>query len=1122
VYTDETQNTCEVFDMHSRIKGRFIFAGFFCLCISGITNAQTSKAQITGAIRDSTEAAVAGANVRLRAALTGIERETVANELGVYTVPILEPGEYVLSVSSPGFQTVTRSGIRLDVNQTARVDFVLQPGVVTETIEVSAGAPLVESSSAQLGTVVTEEKIADLPLNARNFTQLLTITPGVSPISVTQNAGGNEVQAVGIRVFPAVNGQTNRSNSFTLDGIVNNGHFTGTYAVAPSIDALNQFKVQAHSDLAEFGGGSGGIINISSKSGTNQFHGSVYEFLRNDKLDARAFFSAGKPPLRQNQFGAAGGGPIIRNRTFFFASYEGYRQQNASSRLALIPTPAELSGDFRQERRTIYDPYSTRVDPTNANRFLRNAFPNQQIPRLLFSPSTKALAESIIPAPIDTGFAGFNARNSNPQRFPANNYSARVDHQLTPSDFIWGRYTWGTQDQISAEALPGHYTSTAVDAKNLGFSYVRLLGSSTVINALFGFASATVEDTPGYTTSDRNLAAEGFFKGYPDLLAWRLPSVAITGFFTTSDLFRKLGPQRSYQYNASLSHNRGAHTLKFGGEAISMPWANAQQRGRVSFNTRQTADLNNLGNTGSAAASFVLGVHESASVSLPDFAMTSQIWNFYIQDSWKVSDRLTVNLGLRWDLLRNADFTKDFASTWDLNNGTFLVGASKPDACSVTRGIPPCLPNLNDPYVNQYVIFTGDSKLIKDDYKMFAPRLGIAYRLRPTTVIRSTFAIFHDTMNAVTQRAQNGNIGNANWPGSRGRTVATINQNFVEATADAAFGEGDPFDVLPNPRTVSTGYFDPLLKQPYSIQWNFDVQQQIGDQLNLAVAYVGSHNLRMNVGGVYNTALTPGPGPVAGRNLFPHAPVTRWERAIGQSWYNALQAKGERRFARGFSALVAYTWSKSIDLALSGWSRDDMSLPNAYDLNASRGVSGFDITHYFSSAIVYELPFGRGKKWIQSGLASTILGNWQVNTIVQLRSGQPYTPLMNVDIANVGGQTANERARPDLLRNPHLPNPTIDRWFDTSAFAAPAQFTYGTAGRNILRSDSLQNMDFSVFREDQISERFRLQIRAEAFNLMNHPTFGEPQSTFTNRLFGQVSGTDSTARQVQLGIRLHF
>ncbi len=1094
----------------------------FGLCLSEPAHAQGSKAQIGGTIQDSSHASVPGVKIVVRGALTGLHRETVSNELGVYTVPLLEPGEYAISISRAGFQTATRSGIRLDVNQMARLDFILQPGVVTETVEVQGGAPLVESTSAQLGTVVTEEKISDLPLNARNFTQLLTLTPGVSPISVTQNASGNEVQAVGIRVFPAVNGQTNRSNNFTLDGIVNNGHFTGTYAVAPSIDALNQFKVQAHSDLAEFGGGSGGIINISSKSGTNQFHGSLYEFLRNDKLDARAFFSAAKPSLRQNQFGATAGGPIFKNRTFFFGSYEGYRQLNASSRLTLIPTPAELNGDFRLERRAIFNPYSTRVDPTNANRFLRDPFPGQQIPRALFSPSTKALADSIIPAPIETGFAGFNTRNSDPQRFPADNFSARVDHQLSPSDFIWGRYTWGIQDQVSAEALPGHYTTTKVVAKNLGFSYVRIFGSSTVVNALFGFASATVEDTPGYTSSDRNLAAEGFFKGYPDLLAWRLPSVGVAGFFTTNDLFRKLGPQRSYQYGGSLSHNRGAHSIKFGGEAIVMPWANAQQRGRISFNTRQTADLNSLGNTGSAAASFLLGVHENASVSLPDFALTSQIWNLYFQDSWKVNNRLTVNIGLRWDLLRNPAYTKDFASTWDLNNGTFLVGAPKPAACAATNGLPPCLPNPNDPYIDRYVIFTGNSKLIDDDYRMFGPRLGFAYRVRPATVVRGTWAIFHDTMNAVTGRGQNGNIGNAAWPGTRGRTVANINQNLVEATADAPFGQGSPFSILPNPQTLSTGYFDPHLRQPYSIQWNLDVQQQFADKFNLAVAYVGSHNLRMNVGGVYNSALTPGPGPVAGRNLFPHAPVTRWERSIGQSSYNALQVKGERRFSAGFSILTAYTWSKSIDLALSGWSRDDMSLPNAYDLNASRGVSGFDITHYLSSAVVYELPFGRGKRWIQSGLASAILGNWQLNTIIQLRSGQPYTPMMGVDIANVGAQVAEERARPDLLRSPHLKSPSIDRWFDTTAFATPPQFTYGTAGRNIMRSDALQNVDFSLFREDQINERLRLQLRAEAFNLFNHPTFGEPQSIFTNRLFGQVSGTVSTARQVQLGIKLLF
>src|SRR5204863_431111 len=296
--------------------------------------------------------------------------------------------------------------------------------------------------------------------------------------------------------------------------------------------------------------------------------------------------------------------------------------------------------------------------------------------------------------------------------------------------------------------------------------------------------------------------------------------------------------------------------------------------------------------------------------------------------------------------------------------------------------------NPNDPYLAQHVVFTGNSKLSPDDYKMFGPRFGFAYRLKDTTVLRGTLAVFHDAMNGVTGRAQNGSIGNANWPGSPGRLISVINNNTVEANADAPF-VGDPFDVPVNPSTVSAGYFDPNLKQPYSIQWNFDIQQQFGKHTNLSVAYVGSHNLRLDIGGSYNTARVPGPGPVSARNLFPYAPVSRWERSIGQSSYNSLQVKTERRVAHGFSGMLSYTWSKSIDQGISGWSQDDMSLPNPYDPNASKSVSGYDIPHTVSVGAIYQLPFGLGRHWAKSGVVSHVLGNWQINSIVNIRSGQP-------------------------------------------------------------------------------------------------------------------------------------
>ena len=363
----------------------------------------------------------------------------------------------------------------------------------------------------------------------------------------------------------------------------------------------------------------------------------------------------------------------------------------------------------------------------------------------------------------------------------------------------------------------------------------------------------------------------------------------------------------------------------------------------------------------------------------------------------------------------------------------------------------------------------------------------------PKTVLRGSFGIFYDLMAGVNQQAQNGNINNASWPGFKGATP-TSNATTVTATADGPFGTANIATALPaaTPAAVVANFFDPRFQSPYSEQWNVEVQQEFAHGISLTAGYVGSHSVRLSVSGDYNTALTPGPGAIAPRALWPNAPVTIWDRSVGQSKYNALQVKAERRLAGGFSFLLAYSWSKAIDVASSGQFEENVSNQNTYDPNSSRSVSGFDITHVFSIAGIYALPFGRGKAWLNHGIGSHVFGNWQLNGIVQARSGQPFTPVTNLDIANVGALDAASRDRPDLVGDPHLSNPTPALWFNKAAFRSPAQYTFGNAGRNILRSGALKQLDLSLFREDRITERVKLQFRAESFNLLNHPAFDVP------------------------------
>ena len=1077
-------------------------------------SAAAQDAELTGSVHDSSGALIPQASVRVLNTQTGVTRNAQTNDAGLYLFESLQPGLYELYITAPGFKKIVRTGLELHVAQSATLDFTLELGNLQESVSVSAGAEMLQTSTAQLGTIVTPEKIVDLPLNARNFSELVTLTPGAIPVSVGENNSPLFVAKVGQSYFPAINGQTNRSNTFTLDGIYNNGDYGGTYAVAPNIDALSEFQVQSQSDQAEFGGVTGGVVNVITKSGTNEFHGSAYEFLRNDALDARGFFTAKKPPLRQNQFGATVGGPIRKDKTFFFFSYEGYRQDNPNSALTIVPTAQQLAGDFTGSK-PIYNPFTTRINPNNPNQYLRDAFPNNMVPASMLNPSTEAWAKAVIPAPITTGFAGFNQRNDDPQTAPFNQYNIRADHHFSQSDFAWVRYIRGEQNQRTANPLPGTYSLTDLPSVNVGGNYTHIFGANTVASFLIGYTSMRQITAP--FVSGQKLVAQGLFPGLDPAL--NAPGMSIPSAFGTipSDT-RHRGPQEGFQYSGDLSHIHGRHSFKFGTGATILTYHTNETEGSMTFATAQTADLNNLGNTGSDIASFDLGVVNTWTYRARIYALEAQIWDAYVQDRWRVSDKLTLNYGLRWDLLRNPAFSLNFPSMWDFGTGKYVVGSKPVPPCSATQGAP-CLSDPNNSYDQQMVVYTGSSKFRADNYKMFGPRFGFAYRLRPDLVLRGGFGIFYDLLAGSTQQAQNP-VGN--WPNTQ-LLVGTENKNIVTATANNLFGGHDPRIPAATPVASYNYYYNPRMKDPYSEQWHFEIQKQLPDSSQLTMGYVGSHNLRLSIGGDYNTALYPGPGSPQARALWPNDPVSLWDRSIGQSKYDALQIKFERRFSAGFSYLLSYTWSKSLDVASSGQFNDEgFSLQTPYDPNASRSVSGFDIPQYFSGAIVYDLPFGHGRKWLHEGLLSRAVGTWQLNTIIQLRSGQPFSLATNVDIANIGAIAGSTMDRPDLVGNPHLSSPSASEWFNVSAYAIPKPYTYGTSGRNQLWTQNLANADVSVFREDSINEGIRLQFRAEAFNVLNHPTFGIPGTLFTSSSFGKVSSTVSTARQIQLALKVIF
>jgi len=822
--------------------------------------AQTQTASLSGIVTDSTGAVVPGAAVTIRNVDTGVARTAESNAAGYYVFTNLIPGRYRVSVVKEGFQAANTEVVTLDVGDAADLPIQLKVGDISQSVWVGAEAAELEVTKGQMGTVVTEEKIHELPLNGRNFTQLLALTPGSAPVSVGQNAGGAQVQRIGVIVFPAIDGQRNRSNSFTIDGVYNNGHFMGTYAIAPSVDALSQFKVQSQGDQAEFGAVTGGVVNTVTKSGTNSYHRVLYEFLRNDQLDARNFFAARRQPLRQNQFGVTLGGPIRRDKAFLFFSYEGYRQRNASDTLTVVPTRAERGGDFSGSSRAIYNPYTTRPDPAAPNRFLRDPFPGNRIPANLLNPSIQSWLSAIVPEPIDTGVPGFNMRNREPLSYPAGQYNVRVDHTISSADLVWVRFTWGHQDQVAPMQLPGTRVETDVPAKNFGFNYSHIFGSRGLLNALVGYSSLGLTDSRFLT--DKRLLAEGQFRGMPFNAKVNAPGMTVPSLF--GNLYaanRILGPMRGYQWRLDYSQVAGSHNWKTGIEMVRMPWRNAQLNPNFTFNAIQTANPNDAGRTGNDVASFLLGTPEAWQIIDQDYRLYSSVWSAFVQDTWRATTRFSLNFGLRWDGVPAPVVTRGAPGNWDLISGKYISAIPVPPACSASQPAP-CLPNPSEDYLRQYVIFTGNPRLRKAEWGLLGPRFGAAYRLTSRTALRASFGILYDLLNAYTQPTQN---TAQQWPSVALICQSALNRSGVDLLVSDPFQGKNPRIPAASPAAATSNFFDPNIRSPYSPQWSFEVQHQLYPATIFSVAYVGNRALRLQVSVPYNTAASPGPGAVTPR-----------------------------------------------------------------------------------------------------------------------------------------------------------------------------------------------------------------------------------------------------------------
>jgi hypothetical protein len=902
------------------------------------------------------------------------------------------------------------------------------------------------------------------------------------------------------------NGARPIQNSYLLDGIENKNRILGfdgssAQTIQPVIDAIQEFKVQTSNFSAEFGQAAGGVVNVTLKSGTNQVHGSAFDFLRNSQFDARPYFQppgGSTPLLIQNQFGGTVGGPIRKNQTFFFASWQRSRERSSAPQIATVPTQAMQTGDFGA--RPIFDPSSTMVIPAGSG-YVRMPFPNNRIPVSNWDPVGARVA-ALYPLPNLPGTASNHFYNPT-ERTDGDQYNVRIDNRFSSRDALFGRVSISNVQNALPEPLPQPANDTVIASptgQSVAIGYTHLFSPSILNEFRFGFMrTRSQEQTVGPRLFEQ-IGLQGTFNaaeihGLPNFSVSGLSALGptqgvlpIPATGSTNVPIDKWG--RVFQFIDSVSWVRNRHTLKMGTEVQLVDgYAHVTSFARpsISFNGVYTQNPQSRGNSGNAYADLLLGLLSSASISTQSTNQIRQwVYQGYIQDDWKVSSKLSLNIGLRYELATPFVEVNDRQANFILDSGPLfgtLVSASNRGNGGLGRA------------------------LVNTDYNNLAPRFGFAYQATPQTVVRSAFGIFY---------GRDENLGPAarltNNPPFFVRTDYVSDQiNPIIVLA-----QGFPSNALDPARVVSPTVISypgnyPL---PYVMQWNFTVQRQLPAKILLEVGYVGSGARRLYYANSPNTPL-PGPGVVNARRPFQNVGSILDYGPFANSSYNALVAKAERRFSNGYSFLASYTWGHSLDTLPNYNDKNDPAPQDPFHLHSNWGSSNFDRQQRLVFSHIYEIPLGKG----QNRSLNAIVGGWAVSGIMSLQSGQPFTVTLNFDPSNTG-----VTGHPDRIRNGALPAAQRDPayWFDVTAFQAPTSFVFGNSGRGILRGPGQFNLDLGMSRTFSLTERFRLQFRGEFFNLTNTPQFDIPAFTVGATNAGVISALVAPERQLQFALRLSF
>jgi len=1064
-----------------------------------------SQARLTGTVRDSSQAVVAGARVVARNVSTGQTTAAQTNNSGVYSIAFLSFGQYELSCELPGFKKFVRSGIILETGTTTTVDVMLELGAVSEVVSVSASTPVLESESGAIGQLIENKVILNLPIQSRRGAALVRL---MGNVAFASEEGGQSIPRFSLA------GGRSYNQMWYLDGGAAQNQTNGSpqLSINPPNEALQEFKVMANNYPAEYGRSGSGLIVMTTRAGGNEWHGSAYEWLRNDKLNARTFFDPAKAALRYNIFGATLGGPVKKNKTFFFASYEGGRRRTGVTLTRNVPHPAEVNGDFsaRTDIRVLDPRTRTATSPAQP-------FPGNVIPQTRIDPIGKAFA-SLYPAP--------NVPGNNPARAPSNNYRAnasdkltqdfytgRIDHQLSERDRLFGRVTIIHAPEVVAAIFP----TTAADERagirenenrNFLVNWQRTLRPSLVNEARYMYYKRKFINRGAGTGSGLNgrLNLGGVD---PNALA----RVTVTGHASLGQGTheRLQGPIMTHQFSDSLLWVKGNHSLKAGIEyrySSNTEDQNSLTGGMFGFTDRAT---------NSGIASLLLGWTNTGRLLDSDIINArSNYYGAYIQDDWKVNSRFTLNLGLRWEL----DFPR-----WEAENRQSGFDPVVINPVSGTPGV---------------VTFAGRNAVGRHahdfDANNWGPRFGFAYRAAAGLVIRGGYGIFYNGQYQVSVNNSliQGFSLNGSFPSPDGGfTPAFLLQNGMPPVAPAALDAS--FGAVPVGRAVTTApdFIAGDHANGSSQQWNLTIQKELPGNLLLETAYLANvgHKLSGPSVNINEIPLVNGRGPAAQSQTarpFPQfADVTRIAPSWGNSSYHALNVKLEKRYSGGLNFLGNYTWAKFID-DVEGSDELGGGAGNGYQHTGARrldkALAGADLRHRLAWSSLYDLPFGAGRRWpIHNALLNHLAGGWTIGGILEARTGAPYGVIESTNRLN----TFSASQRPHLLRDPKLPSDRsraekIQQFFDTSAFQAPGNGILGTASRTNGPGPGFLGLDLTVQKLFRLSDRFGLTFRADIVNFPNIPAFAPPNQLRGDGNFGKIGGvlTGSTGREIQISLRL--